>query len=308
MNRYLITGGAGFVGANLVHRLVKNNHEVHVVVKKSTNLWRLTDVLKNICLHEVDILDENFYKTVYAIQPTVVYHLATRGAYEDQNNVTDIFRTNIEGTARLIKALKNVDLSLMVNIGSSSEYGEKKHPMRENDISLPNSYYAIAKLAQTQLCRYEADNGFPVVTLRLFSVYGEYEEPTRLMPTLMKHYDAGLHLKLARKNTARDFIYVQDVVDVMCMENKLREHCGSIFNIGTGIQTTLQELPPLFEALTGKKIPYSFDNTMSRKWDTTTWVADMSHTHATLGWKARVGLQQGLGVMWKWYNENKHHA
>ena len=184
---YLVTGGAGFVGANLCRRLVEQGEEVHVFARETTDLWRLEGIRDRLHLHEVDIRDAaRVTEAVEDIRPAVIYHLATHGAYHYQRDADTILLVNVFGFWNLVNACDRVGYELFVNAGSSSEYGRKEFAMRETDILEPDSYYAVAKSAQSllaRLCSRMTDR--PIVTLRLFSVYGPWEEPTRLIPRLM---------------------------------------------------------------------------------------------------------------------------
>ena len=176
MTRYLVTGGAGFVGANLVFGLLNQpDAEIFLLLKPQTNTWRLHHVLPNPRIHilAVDLLErEKLRKVVANSRPQIIYHLAAHGAYPTQDEPDKIFQTNIFSTLNLLHATKTQPYELFVHAGSSSEYGFKDQPMCERDICVPNSYYAISKLASTNLCSYTAmSKNKPIVTLRFFSVF-----------------------------------------------------------------------------------------------------------------------------------------
>ena len=191
--RILVTGAAGAVGAVLCRRLLAEGHEVHVTLKRTSASWRLAAIEADLRLHHVDLTDEPAVEALLtAVRPAVIYHLAAHGAYPFQTNADGIIQTNILGTWNLLKASERVEYETFVNTGSSSEYGFKEHAMRETDLLEPSSYYAVAKCAQTLLCQHAAKRSARSInTLRLFSVYGPFEEPTRLIPTLIRRCLAG---------------------------------------------------------------------------------------------------------------------
>ena len=186
MKRVLLTGAAGFVGAVLARRLLREGHQIHVLLKSSSNTWRI-DGLEDLRRHEVDLRDEERLRALAeTVRPEVIFHLAAHGAYSYQTDPDGIIQTNFLGTWNLLKATARVDYEVFVNAGSSSEYGFKDFAMRETDLLEPNSYYAVAKCAQTLVCQHFAHaERRPVNTLRLFSAFGPYEEPTRLIPTIV---------------------------------------------------------------------------------------------------------------------------
>ncbi len=285
------------MGAVLARRLLADGQEVHVLLKSATTRWRLADVQQGLRLHEVDLKDEEgLRRAAEAIKPEVVYHLAAHGAYPFQTDPDGIIATNILGTWNLIKALSRTDYEVFVNTGSSSEYGFKDFAMRETDLLEPNSYYAVAKCAQTLLCQHVArTEKKPITTFRLFSVYGPYEEPSRLVPTLIQRCLQGQDLSLVPPETARDFVYVEDVVDAFLRTAELSKLRGDIFNIGTGVQSTIRDVVEAIVQHTGARVETRWGAMQPRIWDSSTWVADCTKAKTLLGWRAKTSLNDGLG-------------
>jgi len=300
--RFLVTGAAGFVGACLVRRLVKMGLRVHALVAPEGNLWRIEDLLPSLTLHRGDITDETFVrKFIGKVSPTIIYHLATHGAYPTQGDAKRILMTNVLGTYNLLESLDKFPYKLFVNTGSSSEYGFKQKPMKENDLPEPNSYYAVAKLAQTMLCQYTAKSQKKsIVTFRLFSVYGPYEEPSRLVATIIRRCLQGEALQMTSPKTARDFIFVEDVVDAYLNVERLRTCDAKIFNIGTGRQVSLKKITDTVLKLTGSRVDVQWNAMQDRIWDTSLWVADANRAKRLLGWKAKTSLKQGLVQTMEW--------
>src|SRR5205807_2299476 len=119
----------------------------------SSKPWRLADVLHRLVVHRADLTDASQTRNVFADAcPAAVLHLAAYGAYESQADARLILQTNILGTFNLLDASAAAGVKVFINTGSSSEYGFKSQPMREDDRLEPNSYYAIAKAAQSHLC------------------------------------------------------------------------------------------------------------------------------------------------------------
>lgn len=305
---YLITGATGFIGSCLLRELITKNERVHIILRRGAKLWRIKDLLgkTNVHFNNLSNLDK-LSKLVNKIRPDVIYHLATYGAYPSQSNADLCIKTNINGTWNLLNATANIDYELFVNTGSSSEYGFKMSPMKENDFLEPASYYAVTKSSQTLLCSYFAKKTKkPVVTLRLFSVYGSYEDGDRFIPTLLKSLYFHKKMNLVSPNIARDWIYVDDVVDAYLLVNELNKYGGEVFNIGTGIQKTIEEVVELAAEATGEKTIFKWKGMKNRIWDTDYWVADTSKTAKLLKWSPKVNLAQGLLLTWRWFKNNLH--
>lgn len=299
----LVTGAAGFVGAAAVHELLARGAEVHAVVRPGSRPWRLARVAGRVPLHAADLTEPDAVRRVVAaVRPSVVLHLAAHGAYELQSGSSRILTTNVLGTLHLLEAAAECGVELVVNAGSSSEYGYKSEPMREADRLDPNSVYAVAKAAQTHLCGLYARRApsMAVVTLRLFSVYGPWEEPTRLIPTVIRRARAGLPLEMVAPEIARDFVFVDDVLRALLDFDRLRPGTGEVINLGSGVEMTLREVVAAVQDLFGHRSRVVWGGMPARHWDATRWVADRSRAERVLGWRPIVGFREGLARMAEW--------
>jgi nucleoside-diphosphate-sugar epimerase len=304
--RYLITGASGFIGSCLLRRLTAQNENVHILLRRNSDLWRIKDILCRTNIHFDDLSEpERLTKLVNKIKPTVIYHLATYGAYSIQNHADLCIKTNISGTWNLLKATANIDYELFVNTGSSSEYGFKKTAMNEKDCLRPASYYAVTKSSQTMLCSYFAnENKKPIVTLRPFSVYGPFEDANRFIPTLLRSLYHCKKIDLVDPHISRDWIYIDDMVNAYILIDKLKKYGGEIFNIGTATQRTIKEVVNLAVKVTGKSADFRWEKMKNRRWDTNYWLADITKAKKLLNWSPQFTLRQGLFLTWDWLNKH----
>lgn len=303
---YLLTGATGFVGSCLLRALLAKKERVHLLVRKEANLWRVRDLLPKTTVHIDDLSDaDRLTKLMRRINPDIIYHLAVYGAYPAQNNGDLCIDTNIRGTWNLLKATKEIDYELLVNTGSSSEYGFKQAPMKENDYLEPASYYAVTKSSQTLLCSYFArENQKPIVTLRPFSVYGPYEDRNRFVPTLLRSIYYRQPLNLVSPDIARDWLYVDDMVKAYLLIDQLKKYGGEVFNIGTATQSSIRKVVALAFKVSGKTTALAWGQMKNRKWDTNYWVADLTKTKKLLKWRPEIDLRQGLLRTWQWYKDH----
>lgn len=304
-NPILVTGASGFIGACLVRALLDQGYQVHVLLRSESVPWRLAAVWDRLQVHRGDLLDDQTTRAlVHAVQPGAIFHLATHGAYEKQADARMILRTNILGTYNLLEAASHAKVRLLVNTGSSSEYGFKSQPMTESDCLEPNSYYSVAKAAQTHLCSLLARWGqVRTVTLRLFSVYGPWEEPTRLMPTLLQRAGQGLPLNMTAPDVVRDFVYIDDVVDALLDLPRLAEHAGAVINLGTGIETTLRDVVQIVKEQLDSTSTVHWGAMPARHWDHHCWAADSTKARQLLGWAPRFSLREGLQAFATWMEQ-----
>lgn len=299
-----MTGGAGFIGANLVSKFLDLKYNVNLIVKDSTNLFRLKNIIQKINLHKIDLLDKDGLKIVAEkINPSIIIHLATYSAYQDQKAFLEMVQVNVQGALNLLLATKDIDYDIFINTGSSSEYGIKAKPMKEDDSLEPISFYAATKASATLLCKaFATQYKKPIVTLRLFSVYGPLEQKKRLIPTIVKAVIENKPIKLTYGVQRRDFIYVDDVIDIYIKTiSQGPKLAGQILNMGTGIEYTNDEVVETLFKITGKKVKIEKGAYPKRLWDTSHWVADTSKTRKLLNWTPKFTLEQGLKKTYRWY-------
>ena len=303
MKRILVTGGTGFVGANLARRLLRDGHNVHLIVRHGYAKWRIKSIISDVHVHEMDLSNRKMVETVVGkIQPDWIFHLAAYGAYSDQNDLRLMLRTNVTGTSNLVDVCVERGFEAFVNAGSSSEYGFKNAPPSEEDRIDPNSQYAVTKSFATQYCAFAArKHNMNVVTLRLYSVYGPYEDKRRFIPTLVAHAIKGRLPPLVAPETARDFVYVDDVCESFTLAaTKSVPERGLVYNIGSGIQTTIRQAVNIAIAMFGIKEEPLWNTMPGRQWDTDKWVADSHLARTCLDWHPGYSFRDGLQKMVEW--------
>ena len=306
--RAFITGAAGFVGSGLARMLIAEGHEVQVLVRPGSDMWRLAPVLDRITVHHGDIRDEVVLTDILRkSKPEALFHLAAYGAYPGtQQDPEKILDTNIRGALAVFQAANHAGVGMVVAAGSSSEYGRKSEAMREDMRLNPSTFYAVGKAAQTHLGQVLSTSETPIITVRLFSVYGPFEEKGRLMPTLISRALSGDDILLAHPISARDFIYLADVVAACLHVATRRDLGGEIVNLGSGIQSTLADACTAVIAATGSGSPVRTHAFPSRSFDTDHWVADTAKLQEVIGFKTRYSLAEGIADMVKWFPSYAH--
>ena len=306
--RILITGVTGFVGACLLHGLINDGFSnISIIIRNTSNIWRIKDILDKIKVYYSDLLDlERLTEIVSKIKPEIIYHLATYGAYPTiQKNVRKIYRTNLFGTINLLNASEKIGFECFVNTGSSSEYGEKKEPMVETNLLEPNCDYGVSKACATLYCQnFARQNSLPVVTFRLFSPYGYYEDQNRLIPYVILSCLLGKNLKLSSPYSVRDFVFIEDVVESYIKVLNSQNSFGQIFNIGTGEQHLVSEVVDKIIEITGSGIKPEWDVVNNMRNEPLVWVADISKAKSVLSWSPRYSLEKGLSKSVRWFEKN----
>ncbi len=306
-NIVVMTGGGGFIGANLIRRLLDLDYKVHLLWKKNSDPWRLTDIKNLIVFHQTDIVNQANLKSVLTkINPSAIFHLAAYSSYRVQKDVSQIFDISIKGTLNLLLATKDIPYEIFVNTGSSSEYGFKEKPMKETDLLEPISFYAAAKSGQTLLCQaFARQYQKPIVTIRPFSVYGPYEQKDRFIPTIIQNLIKGKPINLTPGKQRRDFIYVDDLVDLYIKTiNNSNKLSGEVVNAGTGRQYSNDEIVKTLFKITKHKVPIEKGEFPKRIWDSPHWVADIKKTKKILNWAPKYSIEKGLGKTYNWCIQN----
>ncbi len=305
--KYLVTGASGFIGANLVRRLISLNQEVHILNRKDSNLWRIKGVISKLNLHLLEIENQiSVKKTIKKINPDYIYHLAAYGGYPFQKDVYMMIKANIIYSSLLLEAAKETNLKAFIITGSSSEYGYKNRPMKEIDTLEPASFYATTKAATTQLALvYARSFNLPVIVVRPFSVYGAFEEPTRLVPTVIMKCLKNKDVELTDGKEKRDFIYIEDFLDcfLKLTENSSKTS-GQIVNIGSGKQFSTREIVMIIHRLTKSHSRLLWGKYPNRRWDTKFWLADINLAKKLVSWQPKRDLQLGITETITWFQNN----
>lgn len=271
LETYLLTGSRGFLGKSLSRELSKTGAVLPVVHEA----WdQLPDIIKK-----------------YA--PHAIFHFAAYGNHYHQKETWKTIEANVVKLEKLFEAVvKSGQKPTIVLCGSSSEYGRKDEPMNENDSCHPEGVYAISKLAATEMGRaFSRHENIKLAIVRPFSVYGEEEADHRFIPTVIDRLKSGEPLQLSPG--VHDWIHVEDFTrGVIKVYNHRNDwEAGEIVNIGTGIETSNQEIVEIVEKIAKKRI--NIQNVPPRPSDPKHWVADNSKLRSW-GWKPKITLEKGI--------------
>lgn len=303
----LVTGGLGFIGSHLVRRLVACGARVAIAARDTTNAWRLSDIIRDIERHSVDIRDGRQVATcVAAVRPEVLFHLAACGLDTTRCRASDAAVTNVVGTVNILEAARAHEVRRVVNLGSSSEYGDKAGSVREDAPLTPVDIYGCTKAAATMIAHQMArDEGISLITLRPFGVFGEYEQPHKLFSYTISSALLGHDVNLTPGDQCRDYCYVGNIVDGLLLAAEDRRGDEAIFNIGTGevhplryyIELIFRHLP------TDKKPNYgALPYRAQERWSPT---PDTGRIEVQLGWKPGISVEDGVIRTVEWFVQNR---
>jgi nucleoside-diphosphate-sugar epimerase len=255
----------------------------------------------------VDLTDyEKLKSSLKKIRPNFILHTATYGGSADQKISEKIIATNITGTLNVLRCCRDINVDLVVNTGSSSEYGIKNLPMKESDLLEPVNEYGVSKAAATLYCQeYAVREKIPVITLRLFSPFGPYEQKSRLIPSVILAALQNLNPKISSRRFVRDFIFIDDVLDSYDASLNLKKSSGKIFNIGSVTQYSVGEVVDMIIRLLGNEVSYDVGAPQVWKNEPAIWQADIQKAKSELGWEPKFSLEQGIQATIDWFKGYK---
>lgn len=309
MDRFLVTGGAGFIGSHIVEALVKQGKYVRVLDNFSSGkISNLKDLGK-----KVDILRGDICSGATCLQATkgidyVLHQAALRSVPQSMLKPHDYNRVNIDGTLNMLEAARQNKVKRLVFASSSSVYGDiKQFPEKEDFYPELISPYALSKLAGEYYCRIFSRNfGLPTIALRYFNVFGPRQAlDDDYAVVIPKFINCLLHDQpcpiFGNGRQSRDFTYVQNVVSANLLAAGAKINFG-IFNVAAGKDTTVLELVRILNRILGKNIPPRL--LPVRPGDVFRTLADISQTSRALKFKPTVSLLEGLKKTVKFWAEN----
>jgi UDP-glucose 4-epimerase len=296
--RAMVTGGAGFIGSNLVDALLARGDEVHVVDNLSTGSG--SNLGSAATLHELDIRDEALEQLAGRLQPETVFHLAAQAdvgtSVERPTFDADV---NVVGTVRVLEAARAAGARVVFTSSGGAIYGECERPASESDEPQPLSPYAASKLAgEEYLATWNRLYGAAHVTCRLANVYGPRQVSTLeggvVAIFLDRLRDGQETVIFGDGGQTRDFVYVGDVVDAMLAA--AASSAGGVYNVGSGVATSIDELHRLCAEVAGVAQDPRFE--AARPGDLRHSLLDPSRAADELAWNAGTTLAAGLAGTW----------
>lgn len=311
----LVTGGAGFIGSHTVERLLGQGARVTVLDEfndfydpavKRANVEAFGGGAEVV---EGDIRDRALVDRVFAAGKfDLVIHLAARAGVRPSIMEPELYlATNINGTFNLLEASRRHGCGRFVFASSSSVYGiNKKVPFAETDLIVNTiSPYAMTKMAGEQLCsNYTNLYGIRTVCLRFFTVYGPRQRPDLAISKFTKLIDEGKPVpRYGDGSTARDYTYIEDIVDGILASSRYEGEMFEIFNLGGSQTTKLSELITAVERALGKTA--EIENLPLQPGDVPLTYADVSKAKALLGYAPHTPVSDGVPKFVAWYREMK---
>jgi nucleoside-diphosphate-sugar epimerase len=308
--RYLVTGGAGFIGSNIVDELLRRGHDVVVLddlsAGKKANLAQVADRIdfREGCITDLPTMQKACEGVDYVV------HLAARTSVpRSVKDPIESNRVNIDGTLNVLVAARDARVKRVVYAASSSAYGETPVlPKVETMQPAPISPYGVTKYVGELYAQvFGRVYGLENACVRYFNVFGPRQDPTsqysgvlsRFMLAVLEDKSPVIY---GDGEQSRDFTYIDNVVDVTLRACEVPQASGTVFNGGTGARITLNEVLRLLEKISDQKIQATHDP--ARNGDIKDSQADISLARKVLGYEPKVNFEEGLRRTWAWYQSN----
>ena len=308
--RYLVTGGAGFIGSNIVDELLRRGHNVTVLDDFSSGKEEnLSPALAKIRLIRGDICDLEAAREA-CDGADYVLHLAARTSVP--RSVKDPIETshvNIDGTLNVLVAARDARVRRVVYAASSAAYGETPSlPKTETMPPVPISPYGVTKLVGEMYAQvFGRAYGLENVSLRFFNVFGPRQDPSSQYSGVLSRFilailEGSAPVVYGDGEQSRDFTYVDNVVDISLRACEAPDVSGKVFNGGTGVRISLNDVLRTLGQIMAATVRAKYDP--PRAGDILHSQADISLAAKFLGYSPRVGFEEGLRRTWKWYSES----
>ena len=306
--RYLVTGGAGFIGSNTVDELVRRGHDVVALDDFSTGkAANLAHVKAKIKFIENSIANLDAVREACRGVDRVIHLAAQTSVPRSVNDPIETNLINVDGTLNVLVAAREAKVKRVVFACSCAVYGKTSVlPIPENTALAPISPYGLTKQVGEAYGRvFEELYGLEFVSLRYFNVFGPRQDPGSAYSGVLSLFNAALlggtqPTVYGDGEQSRDFVYVENVVEANLLAAEVKSAPGRSFNIGTGERYTLNETLRLLEKITSRAACAKY--AAAREGDIRDSQADITLALERLGFRPRFGFEEGLKRTWEWFH------
>ena len=309
-SRILVTGGAGFIGSEVVKQLIKKNSFVTVLDNFSSGKKQyLPKNIKKLKIIKGDITDEKTVGRAVKDQDSVIHLAALPFIPDSFYYPANFFNVNTIGSVNLLwKSIQSNSVKRFIQISTSEVYGSAQQvPMDENHITAPHSTYAVSKLAgdRAAFTLYK-ENGFPVVIIRPFNSYGPNYTQPYIIPEIMNQLlNGNRELMLGNIDATRDFTYVSDTANAITRSLNSKKAIGEIINVGSGNEISIRELAFRIAKIAKIKIKIRYDEARERPYDVNRLICNNKKAKKLLDWKTKTAMDEGLKKIFQWATKNR---
>ncbi len=293
IKKILIIGGNGFLGHNLALVLAKLNYNLTLLCKKRKKTIKIKNAKYLFCNinKEKDLKSKlrNSYDCIINLSGNI-----------NHNNKRETYDIHFFALRKLFKILDKGKIKLFIQAGSSLEYGKNKSPQKEKLKCKPLSHYAKAKYLTSKILMKQ--NDFKFIILRLYQVFGPYQKEDRLIPITITSCLKSKKFKCTNGKQKRDFLYVNDFVDLIVKILKRKKHISGIFNVGSGRPVQVKLIIEKIHKIIKRGEPV-FGELKMRKEEILSLYPDTNKVRRSFNWKPKVSILAGINKTIKFYKK-----
>lgn len=304
---YLLIGGNGFIGTNIIHKLLENKNQVYCIDLYDSNTKNINNKLFKSYID--DLTDTDLLKDLVNKSDIIIY-LASTSNVRSSSNISLIELDNIEGFIKTIEIIKDYPSKKIIYASSGGTvYGEPdKIPVSEDHPLMPISPYGIGKVCTESFLKYYCQKyEIKYVICRYSNPYGRYQSPLSgvgVINKILYDYHTGKKTRIIGNPEAsiRDYLYISDLVDATINVSENDSSDNQIFNVGSGIGHSLSEIIAEIELVVGDKLEFT-DNNFGIE-NVSRIVLDVTKIKKTVGWSSKITLKEGIRLHDKWIRDN----
>lgn len=300
--RCLVTGATGHLGSSLTRLLLSRGHDVVVLARPHSDLWRIADVQSQTRVIRCDLSAvDRVSGELREIRPETVFHLAWLGVWHADVDQAAQIAANTIGSLRLLQIALDAGCACWIGTGSQAEYGPQAGPLHEELPARPVTTYGVTKLCVGLLSREACEAaGVRSVWLRLLATYGPRDDDARLIPTVITRLLHGQRPALTPGDQRWDYLYVDDAAAAL-HEAAISPRARGLFNLASGEVHRVREVAERIRDLIDPSLPLGFGELPYANGQTMRLEADVSRLRDATGWRPKVSLEEGLRATVEWY-------
>jgi nucleoside-diphosphate-sugar epimerase len=305
--RCFVTGATGHIGSHLVRHLLERNVEVAALVRpRTSNLWRIEDILGRLHVIKGDLSHIDHSSTaIREFAPEIVIHLGWHGVSSGYRNDPAQITQNLYGSLKLLQLAHEGGCQKWVGLGSQAEYGPSNEVLTEDLPTRPVTTYGVVKLCLGLLSQKLCEAyGIGFAWLRLTASYGPMDDYHHMIPELILKLLRGQKPALTLGEQRWDYLYAEDAVEAI-WQAAITPEARGIFNLGSGEAHTIRSITERVRDLIDPNLPLGFGEVPYRPDQVMHLQADISRLREATGWSPRVSLDEGLRRTVEWFMENR---
>jgi nucleoside-diphosphate-sugar epimerase len=300
--RCLVSGASGHLGSYLTRLLIARGEEVSILVRPSSNLWRLDGVLDEVQVIRAPLEDiGSAAGELHRAAPDTVFHLAWMGVTTDTRNRPDALIDNVTGSLQLFRLMKQAGCGCWIGIGSQAEYGRQSARLSEELAPCPDTSYGVAKLCLGQmLASLCSQSGLRFAWLRLLATYGPKDDSRHLIPTVIEKLLRREKPSLTAGEQRWDYLYVEDAASAV-YRTAVTPGVEGVYNLGSGHSETVRGIVEGLRDMIDPGLPLGFGDVPYSPGSPMSLEGSITKFRKATGWYPETDLQSGLRKTVEWH-------